>query len=294
MDSLLPFVIVGISVGAVYALSGVGLVVLYRASGVVNFAYGALGGLAAMVCWQVIDLEYADWLGWSAGIGCATALSWAYGRYIAPSLTHQDRVVRAMATLGFALMVMGIAQWHWGDDPRRLVLPTDSIGIDVNGQRLVSYTRLVALLLAIGATMAITWLLLNTPLGLRMRALQSNRVLSALLGVGIKRVDTWAWTLAGLLAGISGLFMGNMVRLNPVVLTFLVIPAMAAAMVGRMNSLALTVAGGLVIGVIEALTALEPAVSRYGSATAFVVAIAALLWQQRAGIGLSRDNSHLE
>ena len=50
MESLLPFLVVGISVGAVYALSGVGLVVLYRASGVVNFAYGALGGLAAMVC----------------------------------------------------------------------------------------------------------------------------------------------------------------------------------------------------------------------------------------------------
>ena len=57
METLLPFIVVGISVGAVYALSGVGLVVLYRASGVVNFAFGALGGLAAMVCWQMIDLE---------------------------------------------------------------------------------------------------------------------------------------------------------------------------------------------------------------------------------------------
>ena len=294
MDNLLPFLVVGLSVGAVYALSGVGLVVLYRASGVVNFAYGALGGLAAMVCWQIIDLEYADWMGWVAGIGSATLLSWGYGRYIAPSLTHQDRVVRAMATLGFALMIMGIAQWYWGDDPRRLVLPTDASGIEVDGRRLISHTRLVALILAAGATLAITWLLLKTPLGLRMRALQSNRSLSALLGVRIKRVDTWAWTIAGLLAGISGLFMGNMVRLNPVVLTFLVIPAMAAAMVGRMNSLTITVAGGLLIGVIESLTALAPSIQRYGSATPFVVAIAALLWQQRAGIGLSRDNSHLE
>jgi branched-chain amino acid transport system permease protein len=294
MDNLLPFLVVGISVGAVYALSGVGLVVLYRASGVVNFAYGALGGLAAMVCWQVIDWEYNDALGWAAGIGCATALSWGYGRYIAPSLTHQDRVVRAMATLGFALMIMGISQWYWGDDPRRLVLPTDASGIEFDGRRLISHTRVAALVLAFGLTLAITWLLLKTPLGLRMRALQSNRSLSALVGVRVKRVDTWAWTLAGLLAGISGLFMGNMVRLNPVVLTFLVIPAMAAAMVGRMSSLGWTVAGGLLIGIVEALTSLEPAIQRYGSATAFVVAISALLWQQRRGIGLSRDNSHLE
>jgi branched-chain amino acid transport system permease protein len=294
MDTLLPFLVVGISVGAVYALSGVGLVVLYRASGVVNFASGALGGLAAMVCWQLIDLDHADWIGWVAGIGSATLLSWGYGRFIAPSLTHQDRVVRAMATLGFALMIMGIAQWYWGDTPRRLVLPTDAGGIEFDGRRLISHTRIAALLFAAGATLGMVWLLAKTPLGLRMRALQSNRTLSAMVGVRIKRVDTWAWTLAGLLAGISGLFMGNMVRLNPVVLTFLVIPAMAAAMVGRMASLPATVAGGLLIGVIEALTSLQPGLQRYGSATAFVVAIGAVLWQQRHGIGLSRDNAHLE
>jgi branched-chain amino acid transport system permease protein len=294
MEALLPFFVVGISVGAVYALSGVGLVVLYRASGVVNFAYGALGGISAMICWQVIDLDYADWMGWVAGIGAATLLSWGYGRFIAPSLSHQDRIVRAMATLGFALIIMGLAQWYWGDDPRRLVLPSDSGGLEFDGRRLISYTRLLALLLAALLTLGMAWLLSNTSLGLNMRALQSNRGLSALLGIRIKRIDTWAWTLAGVFAGITGLFMGNMVRLNPTVLTFLVIPAMAAAIVGRMVSLPATVFGGILIGVIEALASLQPGLQRYGSATAFVVAIVAVLWQQRQGIGLSRDNSHLE
>jgi branched-chain amino acid transport system permease protein len=199
-----------------------------------------------------------------------------------------------MATLGFALMVMGMAQWYWGDDPRRLVLPTDSGGLEFDGRRLISYTRLLALVLATTMTISMLWLLAKTPLGLRMRALQSNRVLSGLLGVRVKNVDTWAWTIAGVFAGITGLFMGNMVRLNPTVLTFLVIPAMAAAVVGRLVSLPMTVVGGLLIGVIEALTTLLPQISRYGSATGFVVAILAILWQQRKGIGLSRDNSHLE
>jgi branched-chain amino acid transport system permease protein len=294
MEQLLPFLIVGVSVGAIYALASVGLVVLYRASGVVNFAMGALGGLAAMLCWQVIDLDYDDWIGWVVGIGAATALSWAYGRFIAPSLTHQDRIVRALATLGFALMIMGIAQWYWGDDPRRLVLPTDSGGFDFEGRRLISYTRLLALVLTLVSTGAMALLLTKTRLGLRMRALQSNRNLSALLGVRMKRVDTWAWTIAGAFAGVAGLFMGNMVRLNPIVLTFLVIPALAAAVVGRLTSLTATVLGGLAIGVIEALSALFPNISRYGSSAAFLVAILAILWYQRRGIGLSRDNRHLE
>ena len=226
--------IVGVSVGAVYALTSVGLVVLYRASGVLNFAMGALGGLAAMLCWQVIDLDYDDWIGWVAGIGAATLLSSACGHFIAPSLTHQDRIVRALATLGFALMIMGVAQWYWGDEPRRLVLPTDSGGLDFGGRRLISYTRLLALFLTLSLTWSMGLLLSKTPLGLRMRALQSNRALSAMLGVRMKRVDAWAWTIAGLFAEIAGLFMGNMVRLNPIVLTFLVIPALAAAVVGQL------------------------------------------------------------
>lgn len=294
MQMLIPFLVIGISVGAIYALSGVGLVMLYRASGVVNLAQGALGGLAAMVCWQAIELGYADVIGWVLGIACATLLSWAYGRFIAPTLSRQDRIVRAMATLGLAFMIMGMAQWYWGDAPRRLVLPTDRDGLQWNGRRLISDTRLLALGIAMGVTALMAYVLAKTTFGLKMRALQSDRMLSALVGVRVKRVDTWAWVIAGVLAGIIGLFMGNMVRLNPTVLTFLVIPALAAAVVGRMTSLPLTVLGGLAIGVIESMVILVPGLSRYGSATAFVVAILAILWYQRHGITLSRDNSHLE
>jgi branched-chain amino acid transport system permease protein len=294
MEQLLPFVAVGLGIGAVYALSGVGLVVLYRASGVVNFAYGALGGLGAMICWQVIDLEYPEWCGWLAGIATATLLSYFYGRFIAPSLTHQDRIVRAVATLGFALMIMGIGQWYWGDTPRRLVLPTDGGGIELDGRRIVNYTRLLALGTALLFTLGMATLLKRSRLGLSMRALQSDRVLGGLIGIRVKRVDAWAWAITGMFAGISGLFLANMVKLNPTVLTFLVIPALAAAIVGRMASLWATVIGGLVIGVIEALASLHPLTGKLGTSAAFIVAISVILWMQRGGIGLSRDNSHLQ
>jgi branched-chain amino acid transport system permease protein len=294
VQALLPFLVVGLSVGAVYALSAVGLVVLYRASGVVNLAHGALGGLSAMLCWEVIDRGAPDAVGYLAGIAAATLVSAFYGRSIAPALSHQDKLVRAVATLGLALMITGLAQWYWGDEPRRLVLPTDGGGIEWDGRRLISHTRLLALLCAVAMTLGTVWLLARTAVGLKMRALQSDRELSALLGIRIRRTDTLAWMLAGAFAGIAGIFMGNMVRLNPTVLTFLVIPAVAAAVVGRFASLIACVAGGVFIGLVESSTALWPAISRYGSATAFVVAIVALLWQQRAGISLSRDHAGAE
>ncbi|MBC7940376.1 MAG: branched-chain amino acid ABC transporter permease [Chitinophagaceae bacterium] len=294
MDQFLPFIAVGLGIGAVYALSGVGLVALYRASGVVNFAYGALGGLGAMVCWEITDAGHPEWLGWLAAVATATLLSYLYGRFVAPSLTHQDRIVRAVATLGFALMIMGLAQWYWGDAPRRLTLPTDGSGLEFNGRRVINDTRLLALGVALCMTVGMSLLLSRTRLGLSMRALQSDRTLGGLLGVRVARVDAWAWAIAGLFAGISGLFLASMIKLNPTVLTFLVIPALAAAIVGRLTSLWATVAGGLVIGVLEGLAAMHPVTAQLGTSSAFIVAITVILWLQRQGIGLSRDNSHLQ
>ncbi|HTQ14840.1 MAG TPA: hypothetical protein VMH86_13275, partial [Rhizomicrobium sp.] len=66
--NLTPFLIAGLSTGAIYVLSGVGLVVLYRAAGVLNFAQGAIGALAALIAWTVVDRGAPIWLGWSAGV----------------------------------------------------------------------------------------------------------------------------------------------------------------------------------------------------------------------------------
>ena len=89
MPDLSPFVIAGLSTGAVYVLAGVGLVVLYRASGVLNLAQGALGALSAMIAWQIADSGGPQWIGWIAAVAASTALALFYGRLIAPRLAHQ-------------------------------------------------------------------------------------------------------------------------------------------------------------------------------------------------------------
>ena len=98
MPNLGPFVVSGLSTGAVYVLAGVGLVVLYRASGVLNLAQGALGALCALLAWQIADSGGPEWLGWIAGIVVATVLALFYGRIIAPRLAHSDPIVRAVMT----------------------------------------------------------------------------------------------------------------------------------------------------------------------------------------------------
>src|SRR5271163_3956554 len=140
MPDLGPFAIAGLSTGAVYVLAGVGLVVLYRASGVLNLAQGALGALSALLAWQVADSGGPQWLGWIAAVAASTALAFLYGRLIAPRLAHSDPIVRAVATLGFALILLGFCEYVWGEWPRALRLPSDNIGFELLGVR-VTATR---------------------------------------------------------------------------------------------------------------------------------------------------------
>jgi branched-chain amino acid transport system permease protein len=276
MSELLPFLISGLGVGSVYALSGVGLVVLYRASGVLNFAFGALGAIGAYVAWSVLDAGLPLWLAWVASIATSMGLSLLYGWLIAPMLAVRDSTIRSIGTLGLALVLMGFTEWFWGSNPRRLVLPTDAMGIDVGEVRFTG-TRIISLVVAIAMMSAVALLLSRTRIGLKMRALANDRSLSALLGVYVLRVDTVAWLLSGAFAGVCGLLLANIVRLQATLLTFLVIPAFAAAILGRLNSLPATVVAGIVIGVIEATAILIPGFAPFRTSVPFLLALLAII-----------------
>ena len=174
MPNLGPFIVSGLSTGAVYVLAGVGLVVLYRASGVLNLAQGALGALCALLAWQIADSGGPQWVGWIAGIVVAIVLALFYGRIIAPRLAHSDPIVRAVATLGFALIVLGFCEFIWGEWPRSLRLPTDTIGFEVIGVR-VTATRAIAFGLGVAVTLGMVAFLNRSRLGLSMRALANDR-----------------------------------------------------------------------------------------------------------------------
>jgi branched-chain amino acid transport system permease protein len=271
--TILPFVAAGIGLGAVYAMSGVGLVVLYRSSGTLNFAFGALGALAAYCTWSLLRTEVPPAIAWIAGIAVAAAGSFGYGWLVAPRLAARDRVVRAVGTLGFALFILGCIGLIWGETvPRRLTLPTDHLFVAVFSVR-VTYTRLAALGIAMAMVGTIALLLNATRLGLAMRALANDRQISSLIGIQVIRIDAVAWLISGLFAGVAGLLLADMVTLNATFLTFLVIPAIAAAMFGRLQSLAATAVGGFAAGILESVLTTVPAISSYRSSAPFVLAL---------------------
>lgn len=284
------FVVSGMAVGSLYALGGIGLVVLYRATGVLNFASGAIGAFAVMLAWQLGQWGVPAVMTWLAAMLAAITLSLTYGRLIAPGLAWREPVVKAIATLGFALIILGMTAFIWDDDVRKFSLPSDKQAIMVMGLR-VTVTRLIVILAAIILVIGIWLYLGKTRMGLQMRALANDRNLSALIGIRILKAETIAWAIAGVIAGFTGLMFGDLIRLEPVVITFLVIPSIAAAICGRLDNLVQVLLGGLTMGVIESLLTLQPALKDIRPIAPFVIAALALLWMQRGKqLLFARDN----
>jgi branched-chain amino acid transport system permease protein len=264
MNDLFVWVVFGLTTGAIYAVAASGLVLTYTTSGIFNFAHGAVGMLAAFAYWQVrIDL------GWPAPLALgvilvvlAPLLGAVVERVILRGLSGASEVTRTVVTVGLLVGFIGLAQVLWkpetrllprffGDDAT-LTLPTDVV---------ITWHDLIGLLCAGVVAGALTLLLRGTRIGIAMRAVVDNRALAQLNGAQPGQTSMLSWALGFSLAALAGVLIGPILFLDITVLTFLVINAYAAAMVGRLTSLPLTFVGGLAIGVAETIIVglLDPA-----------------------------------
>ena len=142
-----PFIVSGLALGGVYALSGVGLVVLYRATGVLYLAFGAVGALGALTAWSLAQASAPGWLTWLACIAVSAAVTLGYGSLFGPALAKRDPLVKAVATIGLTLILYGAMDLLWttsGGQARSLTLPTDNGGFTI-GKINVTWTQVIAL-----------------------------------------------------------------------------------------------------------------------------------------------------
>ena len=287
---LVQFVPLGLAVGAVYGVSGVGIVVLYRTTGVLNFAYGAIGALGVFIAFDLINKTSwcPDWLAYLACVLVGGGVMLAYGLVFGPVFAARDPLVKSAATLGLTLILLAAMSWTWpANEVRAVPLPSDNwhnFGYQIGDVR-ISWTKIIALLFAFGVTAGTTVFLRYTKLGTAYRAVANDREITATLGVPVRRVEASAWLVSGFVCGASGLLLSGLINsLEAATLTFLVISSLAAALIGRLQSLWVTLFAALVIGVVESCLqafSLWPnesqPLAQYRAMTPFVLAIVALL-----------------
>jgi branched-chain amino acid transport system permease protein len=281
-----PFIVTGLALGGIYALSGVGLVVLYRATGVLNLAFGAVGAMGAFIAWQLIHDGVPGWVGWLTCIIFSGLLTLAYGLVFGPVLAGRGPLVQAVATLGLTLVLFGAIDLLWptsaGQSPG-ITFPTDNSGFTI-GQVQVTWTNVIELGAGVLITVGTAAFLRYSKLGTAMRAMANDREITATLGVPIRRVEAAAWFGCGLLSGIAGIMLGDP-SLDDTTLVFtVVISALAAALIARLRSIPVTLVAALVIGLVHDLLTPIQQLSNYQNMTPFVLAAIVLLVASRGQV----------
>jgi branched-chain amino acid transport system permease protein len=254
MSFFFEVLIGGLLSGVMYALVAIGFVLIYKASGVFNFAQGAMVFFAALTCVGIIDkFGVSIWLAIPITMAVMVVLGLAIEKVVLRPLVNQPEITLFMATIGLAFFIEGLAQLLWGSQVHKLDLPIEDVPIPYlleNYNIIVSQFDVTAAGICAVLVTALALLFSKTKVGRALRAVADDH--QAALAVGIPLQQIWAvvWSVAGLVALVAGLLWGarNGVQFA---LTFIALKALPVLILGGFTSVPGAIVGGLIIGASE-------------------------------------------
>jgi branched-chain amino acid transport system permease protein len=289
--------VTGLLQGSVYALVALGIVLVYRASGIFNFAQAEFGTTGLFAAYAAISL-WGWGYGWGLlfGLGVAVTMGLLTERLVIHPLRNASRVTLLVGTAGVALAAIGFQFWRFNEtlimtmpkihDGFFLVPP---FGAPVSVQQLIT----VGVLVVVAAALA---LFFRSPSGLAIQAAQQEPVAAELVGISVRRVSMLTWGIAALLGGLAGVLSGPNTTFTAGFLSFgagrALLPGFMAAVLAGMRSMPGAVLGGLAVGVVEQLGSLSVMIEVPGARAMFLfVFLLGVLLLRPQGIFVGRAAS---
>jgi branched-chain amino acid transport system permease protein len=253
MDTFIQLTVSGLSNGAILALAALGFVLIYKASGVINFAQGQFLLIGAYVVWALTVDAGLHWaLAIAGAIGVAVVLGLLVERLILRPLVGEPTISVIMVTIGLAQVLGALVQIIWGTQPHPFpeFIPDDVISIA--GAR-TGENRLWALGLVVLALVAFAVFFQRSRYGIAMRAVADDQQAALTMGISVRRTFALAWALAGVSAVVGGILVANLIGVSGEVsnIGLLVFPVV---IVGGLDSVPGAVVGGAIIGLLTAYT----------------------------------------
>ncbi|HVL32743.1 MAG TPA: branched-chain amino acid ABC transporter permease, partial [Actinomycetota bacterium] len=257
--------ILGLPIAGLFALLATGVVMVYRASRVLNLAVGGMAMFTAYIAYWLSNDPSGP--GFPAGIAVVVALvfaaaqGWAIERFLLRPLRDRPILASVIMTVGALALLTALAGAIWGYDRQDAptILPRGS-RVSIAGA-VLGLDRILILVITAALMAGVILLFQKTTLGVAMRAVSDDRRSALLMGIPADRVSTATWMLGSVLAGVTGILLSPIIGLQPVNLTLLAIPAYAAALFGGLTSLPYTLAGAGVVGVIYSMVPSLPVIS---------------------------------
>lgn len=256
----LGVVVLGLIFGSVYGLLALGLVLVYRANRIINFAYGGMGAVSGIFA---VSLYVQGHLGWWTTVALSVAGGVLVGTLVELAVIRRfdrsPRLILTVATLGLAQLLGGfqflIPTWL-GSSGILGGVDTAVPGSFTVEPILVTGDHLMILAMVPAAMALVGWFLTRTPSGIAIRAAAESADRARLLGIPVGRLQTLVWAAVGALSALTFVLRVPFTGASPDVVGGLsaLLPALAAAVVARMHSLPVAVAAGLGLGVVEQVT----------------------------------------
>lgn len=243
----------GIVTGLLYGIAGLGLVFIYRATGVVNFANGNMLTIALFSMWSVLAAGGSFPLALALGVGISALLGALTDSGI-KLIKNNDELTLVMATLAIGLVLRGIGSMTWGGQTRNIRLPLPSGGMQL-GVIYVEWSQLIIFLLSVIIAASAFMIINRTQTGLGMRAVFENISVARLLGVPVPRLRLIAWILGCTYAVLAATLVVPQTYLNEEALVTFALFSFAAITIGGLGNMFGTLIGGVLMGIVMNLVA---------------------------------------
>ena len=245
----------GLLSGVMYSLVALGFVLIYKASGVFNFAQGAMVFFAALTYVGLLEQGLSAWLALPATLVVMVIVGLATERIVLRPMVNQPQISLFMATIGLTFFIEGLAQWMWGANVRGLELGLQDEPIawltEKTGMSVSKFDLVAAAVAAILVT-ALALFFSRTRIGRALRAVADDHQAAMAIGIPLQQIWAIVWSVAGAVALVAGLLWGarNGVQYA---LTFVALKALPVLILGGFDSIPGAIVGGLIIGASEKL-----------------------------------------
>ena len=251
MGFFLEVLVGGLLAGVMYSMVAIGFVLIYKASGVFNFAQGSLVLFGALTFVSLVERHLSPWLAFGLTLVALVAIALAIGRLVLRPLVNRPPIVLFMATLGLSFIIEGAAQLFWGAQVHGLDLGIDDKPLELGGV-MISQFDLFAAATAAVLVAGLSLLTNRTRFGLALRAVADDPLAALAVGVRLPRVWAIVWALAGFVSLVAGLLWGARLGVQ-FSLSLVVLKALPVLIIGGFSSIEGAIVGGLLIGASEKL-----------------------------------------
>ncbi|MBD8573001.1 branched-chain amino acid ABC transporter permease [Pseudomonas syringae] len=251
MEFFFEVLIGGLLAGVMYSLVAIGFVLIYKASGVFNFAQGAMVLFAALTFVSLLERGVPFWLALLITLAVMLALAVGVERLVLRPLVNRPPITLFMATLGLSYVIEGAAQALWGAQVHGLDLGISDEPLQLHGMLLSPFDLFAAAtagVLVIGLSLGFN----RTRMGLALRAVADDPLAAQAVGIGLQRVWVVVWAVAGFVGLVAGLLWGARLGVQ-FSLSLIVLKALPVLIIGGFTSISGAIVGGLIIGASEKL-----------------------------------------